>query len=57
MAKFKVTAQIYVEGEDIRRRNDVTDALLVMLGCYDDMDDSDTSITIFPIKTEKMKQN
>ena len=55
MAKFKVTAEIFVEGSHIRSRKDVIDALLVMLGCYDDMDDSDTSITISPLETKKEK--
>ena len=54
MPKFKVTAEIYVEGSGIRSRQSVTEALIVMLGCYDDMDDTDTSITISPIKTEKV---
>lgn len=57
MAKFKVTAEIFVEGSHIRSRKDVIDALLVMLGCYDDMDDSDTSITISPLETKKEKSS
>ena len=54
MAKFKVTAEIYVEGPDIKSSADVIDELVIMLGCFDDMDDSDASITINPIKTEKI---
>lgn len=54
MAKFKVTAEIYVEGSHIRNKESVREALRIMLGCYDDMDDTDTSITISPIKTEKL---
>lgn len=54
MAKFKVTAEIYVEGSHIRNIESVREALIIMLGCYDDMDDTDTSITISPIKTEKL---
>lgn len=49
-----MTAEIYVEGFDIKKTSDVKEALLIMLGCYDDMDDTDTSITINPIKTEKL---
>ena len=55
MAKYKMTADIYVEGKDIKTKQDVVDALLIMLGCYDDMDDTDTSITISPIETTKTK--
>lgn len=54
MAKFKVTAEIYVEGIHIRNKESVREALAIMLGCYDDMDDTDTNITISPIKTEKL---
>ena len=54
MAKFKMTADIYVEGTDIQSAEDVREALIIMLGCYDDMDDTDTSITISPLKTEKI---
>lgn len=54
MARYKVNADIYVEGSDIKKRDDVINALIVLLGCYDDMDDTDTSITISPIKTEKV---
>ena len=53
MAKYKVTAEIYVEGSQIRTKMDAIDALIVMLGCYDDMDDTDTSITICPSETTK----
>ena len=53
MAKYKVTAEIYVEGSQIRTKMDAIDALIVMLGCYDDMDDTDTSITIHPSETTK----
>jgi len=54
MAKFKVTAQINIEGSDIQTEKDAVNALRIMLGCYDDMDDTDTSITISPIKTEQI---
>lgn len=54
MAKYKVTAEIYVEGTHIKNATALKNALITMLGCYDDMDDTDTSITIFPIKTEKI---
>lgn len=56
MAKFKMTAEIYVEGGEIKKAADVREALIIMLGCYDDMDDTDTSITISPIKTEKVRR-
>ena len=56
MAKFKVTAEIYVEGSHILTSASATDALCIMLGCYDDMDDTDTSITISPIKTERIRR-
>ena len=54
MSKFKVTAEIYVEGTNIKNKDDVIDELSVMLGCFDDMDDTDASITINPIKTERI---
>ena len=53
MSKYKVRAEIYVEGTHIRTKMDAIDALIVMLGCYDDMDDTDTSITISPSETTK----
>lgn len=57
MAKFKVTAEIFVEGSHIRSKRDVIDALLVMLGSHEDMDDSNTSITIRPLETKKEKSS
>lgn len=57
MAKYKVTAEIFVEGHHIRSKSDVIDALLVMLGSYEDMDDTDTSITISPLETKKEKSS
>ena len=54
MAKFRINADIYVEGPEIKSRNDVIDALITLLGCYDDMDDTDTSITIHPIETKRL---
>ena len=54
MAKFKMTAEIYVEGSDIQKPSDVKRAIIIMLGCYDDMDDTDTSITVKPISTSKI---
>ena len=54
MAKYKIVAEIYVEGTHIISPAGATEALCVMLGCYDDMDDTDTMITIAPLKTEKI---
>lgn len=54
MAKYKVTAEICVEGSQIRGKGSVNNALLIMLGCYEDMDDTDTEITIRPLKYEKV---
>ena len=53
MAKFKVTAEIYVEGSLVCKEHDAIGYLAVLLGCFDDMDDTDTFITINPIKTER----
>lgn len=47
-------AEIYIEGSEVEKERDAIIALQVMLGCYDDMDDTDTSITISPLKTEKI---
>ena len=49
-----MVAEIYIEGNEIEKARDAIMALQVMLGCYDDMDDTDTSITISPLKTEKI---
>lgn len=54
MAKYKVSAEIYVEGTEIKTKSDAIDALVIMLGCYDDMDDTDTSITISPATIKRM---
>ena len=42
----KLQCTITVQGEDIKTQEDARQALDVMLGCYEDMDDSDTSIVI-----------
>lgn len=48
MPKYKVTADIHVEGSAIKSPTDVRTALSVLLGCYEDMDDTNTKITISP---------
>lgn len=46
MSKFKILATISVEGDGIKTTDDAVDELRVLLGCYDDMVDTDTSINI-----------
>ena len=50
--KYKILANIYVSGNEIQSTEDAINALDIMLGCYDDMDDTDTDITI-SVKTSE----
>lgn len=47
MPKVTITgATITIEGSDIKSKKDAVTALQVMLGCYEDMDSTDTEIHI-----------
>lgn len=46
MATYKIKATLTVRGKNIRSRSNATDELQVMLGCYDDMNDEDSSVCI-----------
>ena len=50
MANFTVKCQISVSGSGIRSEEDAIDAIRVMLGCWEDMDSTDTEIS-FRIET------
>ena len=58
MARYTISAKITIEGNDIKNVDDARQALDIMLGCYEDMDDSDTKISIriprFPKKPIKV---
>ena len=57
MAKFRVIAEITIEGESVKKERDVALAIQEMLGAFDDMTEttSDTSINIQVLKTEEAK--
>jgi len=59
MARFKILAEIYITGEDIKLERDAIIAVQEMLGAYDDMTEttSSTSIMINTIKSEKLFDN
>lgn len=44
--KMTLNATITIEGSNIKSIKDCQQALDVALGCYEDMDDTDTSISI-----------
>lgn len=46
MAKFIIKATITIDGENIKTKGDALDELQILLGCYEDMSDDDTEITI-----------
>ena len=54
MARFKILAEIYITGEDIKIERDAMMAVQEMLGAYDDMTEttSNTEIMINTIKSE-----
>lgn len=56
MAKFRIIAELYIEGEDIKKERDAWDAVREMLGAYDDMTETttDTMINIQMLKTEEI---
>ena len=56
MAKFRIVAELYIEGDDIQKKRDALDAVREMLGAYDDMTEgtTDTLITIDALKTEEV---
>lgn len=55
MAKYRMVAEIYVEGEEIKEKRDAFMALQEMLCAYDDMTEtSSTTIEINTLKTEKV---
>jgi hypothetical protein len=56
MAKFRIVAELYIEGEDIKKERDAWDAVREMLGAYDDMTETttDTMINIQMLKTEEI---
>lgn len=37
MPKFIISAEIHIEGTDIRTPEDATQALEIILGCYEDV--------------------
>lgn len=56
MARFKILAEIFISGEDIKIERDAMMAVQEMLGAYDDMTEttSNTAIMINTIKSEKV---
>ena len=54
MASFRMTAEIIVTGKDVRSEQDVKDEIVIMLGCYEDMSDTDTDIIIRPLITHEI---
>lgn len=56
MAKFRIVAELYIEGDDIKKERDAWDAVREMLGAYDDMTETttDTVINIQMLKTEEV---
>ena len=50
--KHTIHATITITGSGIRTREDAINELSVMLGCYEDMSDTDTEITIKPYEHE-----
>lgn len=59
MARFKILAEIYITGEDIKIERDAMMAVQEMLGAYDDMTEttSNTEIMINTIKSERVFDN
>ena len=55
MAKFKVVAEIFVNGASVKKKADAITALLEMLDAYDEMKETSSEITISPLKIEKEK--
>lgn len=56
MAKFRIVAELYIEGDDIQRERDAWDTVREMLGAYDDMTETttDTTVNIKILKTEEV---